>query len=186
MRKSLSQPLALLVLLASVAASQEAQAWRKFEPEGEGFSVSLPSKPTAETKTNPDQPRMKMRMYTSEAGNLFFNISSFDTSKLFEPNAANFDSFIGGFLKSYCEPARSSGFQCEVTFERALKLNGFDGKQYKVAMSGNGRGVGGVLRVYMTTSHVYAMQALGAGEGDASVNKFLTSFHIAAAKPATK
>ena len=186
MRKSLLQPLALLVLLAPVAASQEARAWQKFEPEGEGFSVSLPSKPAAETKTNPDDPRMKMRMYTSEAGNLYFRIASFDTSKLFQPSAANFDSFIGGFLKSYCEPARSSGLQCEVTFERALTLNGFDGKQYKISVSGKGRVIGGVLRVYMTRSHVYAMHALGAGEGDALVDKFLTSFNIAAAKPATK
>lgn len=174
----------LLLFAAGAVTAQETQTWQKFEPEGEGFSVQFPTAPTSETKVNPDNQRMRMRMHSSETRSHSFYVASLDYRGLFQRNAIAFDSFAKGFLDSYCGPARQQGFTCEVTFERELKLGGYEGKQYGVALSGSGNRLDGVLRMYMTGSHVYAFHVLGGKEGDATVDKFLNSFAIAAAKPA--
>ncbi|HLL76264.1 MAG TPA: caspase family protein [Pyrinomonadaceae bacterium] len=169
---------------ASNATANTKVAWQKFEPEGEGFYVQLPTTPTSETKVNPDNQRMQMRTHLSETQTHSFYVASLDYRGLFQRGAVSFDSFAKGFLDSYCEPARKQGLTCEVTFQRELTLSGHPGKQYAITMSGNGRRIDGVLRMYMTASHVYAFHALGGKEGDATVDKFLNSFAIAAAKPA--
>ena len=174
--------LAVSLLLCAAAARAQAapQQWQKFEPAGEGFSVQLPTAPVSETRINPTNERMRMRLHRSETGDLSFYVASLDYRGLFPQSAAGFDSFAKGFLDAYCEPARKQGLTCEVTFERALALGGSPGKQYAVALSGNGRRIDGVLRMFMTASHVYAFHALGGKEGDAPIDKFLSSFAIAA------
>jgi hypothetical protein len=181
MRKS-NTLIAVLLLLCAVTAAraQVAGQWQKFEPAGEGFTVQLPTAPLSETRVSPANQRMKMRIHKSETEALSFYIASLDYSGLFPQSAAGFDSFAKGFLNSYCEPARKQGLTCEVTFQRELALGGSPGKQYGVALSGNGRRIDGVLRMYMTASHVYAFHALGGKEGDAPIDKFLNSFAIAA------
>jgi hypothetical protein len=184
--RRLNIPLAVFLLLCAVtsAGAQAARPWQKFEPEGEGFSVQLPAAPASETKVNPANERMKMRLHRSESDDLSFYIASLDYSGLFQQSAAGFEAFAKGFLNSYCEPARKQGLTCEATYERALTLGGFPGKQYSVAVSGEGRRIEGVLRMYMTATHLYAFHALGGKEGDAPVRKFLDSFAITGAKAA--
>lgn len=175
-----------LLLCAAAAHAQTAQPWQKFEPEGEGFSVQLPAAPVSETRVNPDNQRMKMRLHKSEAENHAFYIASLDYRGLFQQSASGFEAFAKGFLESYCAPARKQNLTCDVTFVRVLTLGGHEGKQYSVALSGEGRRIEGVLRMYMTPSHIYAFHALGGKEGDASIDKFLNSFAIAAAKPTAR
>ena len=181
MRKS-NTLLAALLLLSAVTATraQVAGQWEKFEPAGEGFSVQLPAAPLSETRVDPANQRVKMRIHKSETEDLSFYIASLDYRGLFPQSAAGFDSFAKGFLNSYCEPARKQGLTCDVIFQRELTLGGSPGKQYSVALSGSGRRIDGVLRMYMTASHVYAFHALGGKEGDAPIDKFLNSFAIAA------
>lgn len=45
-------------------------------------------------------------------------------------------------------------------------------------MAGRSVKLEGVIRIYMTTKHFYTLQALGAREGDAAIDKFLRSFAI--------
>ena len=173
-----------LLLCAAAAHAQVAQSWQKFEPEGEGFSVQLPTAPASETRVNPDNQRMKMRLHKSETENISFYIASLDYRGLFRQSASGFDAFAKGFLETYCAPARKQNLTCDVTFVSALTLGGHEGKQYSVAISSEGRRIEGVLRMYMTPSHIYAFHALGGKEGDASIDKFLNSFAITAAKQA--
>lgn len=170
----------LLLFAATATRAQAAGQWQKFEPAGEGFSVQLPTAPVSETRVNPADERMKVRIHKSETDTLAFHIASLNYGGLFPQSAAGFESFAKGFLSSICEPARKQGFTCEATFERALTLAGAPGKHYRVVLSGNGRRIDGVLRMYMTPSHVYAFHALGGKEGDAPIDKFLNSFAIAA------
>ena len=181
MRKSHTLLAASLLLSAAAATrAQTAAQWQKFEPAGEGFSVQLPTAPVSETRVNPANQRMKMRIHKSETEALSFYIASLDYRGLFPRSAAGFDSFAKGFLNSYCEPARKQGLTCDVTFERELRLGGSPGRQYRVALSSQGQRIDGVLRMYMTASHVYAFHALGGKEGDAPIDKFLDSFALAA------
>lgn len=185
MRRSNTLLAASLLLCAAAAArAQAAGQWQKFEPAGEGFSVQLPTAPVSETRVNPANQRMKMRIHRSETEDLSFYIASLDFRGLFPQSAAGFDAFAKGFLNSYCEPARKQGLTCDVAFERELTLGGSPGRQYNVALTGSGRRIDGVLRMYMTASHVYAFHALGGKEGDAPIDRFLNSFAIAAARPA--
>lgn len=171
---------ALLLCATAAARAQVAGQWQKFEPAGEGFSVQLPTAPLTETRVNPADQRMRMHIHKSETADLSFYVASFNYRGLFPQSAAGFDSFAKGFLSSYCEPARKQGLTCDVTFERELQLGGSPGRHYAVALSGSGRRIDGVLRMYMTPSHVYAFHALGGKEGDAPIDKFLNSFAIAA------
>lgn len=181
MRKSNTLLAAALLLCAAAAASAQAGGqWQKFEPEGEGFSVQLPTAPLSETRVNPADQRMKVRIHKSETAALAFHIASLNYGGLFPQSAAGFESFAKGFLESHCEPARKQGFTCEAIFERALTLDGAPGKHYRIVLSGNGRRFDGVLRMYMTPTHVYAFHALGGKEGDAPIDKFLNSFAISA------
>ena len=176
--------LAALLFSAASAGAQGTQTWQKFEPAGEGFSVQLPAAPASETRVNPADARMKMRLHKSETDSHSYYIASMDYRGLFQQSAAGFDAFAKGFLESYCGPARKQGLICEATFERELKLGGFPGKQYRVIFGNQDQKLDGVLRMYMTATHLYAFHALGGKEGDASVDRFLNSFAINAAKPA--
>ena len=173
---------ASLVTQFTVVA-QESQTWQRLAPEGETFSVMMPTPISQETKTNPDDARMKLRLYTSESESKFFNISSLDISGRFQPTIPNFESFIKGFLQSYCAPSRQKGLSCETVFERELKLNGHPGKQFRVTIASGERSIEGVLRIYMTGKNFYSIQAIGGREGDAQIDKFLKSFTLAEAQP---
>ena len=185
-RKSYLLAAALLLVAHAAAAAQTAETWQKLAPTGEGFSVLLTTRPAHETQTNPSDPRMKMNIWSSDGADRFFYVSSLNFSGLFQPTAAGFESFVTGFLKSFCGPSRQRGLSCETTFERELTLSGHRGRQFKVAIGGGGKTFDGVIRIYMTGNHVYALQALGAREGDAAIDKFFNSFTLAPPRPAAR
>ena len=185
-RKSYLLAAALLLLAHVPAAAQAAETWQKLAPAGEGFTVLLPTRAAQETQTNPGDPRMKMNIYSSDGADRFFYVSSLNFSGLFQPSAAGFESFVTGFLKSFCGPSRQRGLSCETTFDRELTLSGHRGRQFKVAIGGGGKTFDGVVRIYMTGKHIYALQALGGREGDAAVDRFFNSFTLAAARPAAR
>ena len=186
-RKSLAPAAVLLLLLAHAAtAAQQPQTWQKLAPPNEGFAVLMPTRPVQETQTNPSDPRMKMNIWSSQTADRFFYVSSLNFSGLFQPSAAGFESFVNGFLKSFCGPSRQRGLTCETAFDRDLTLSGHRGRQFKIAIGGGGQKLEGVVRIYMTARHFYALQALGGREGDAAVDKFLASFAVPAAAPARR
>ncbi|HEV2765721.1 MAG TPA: hypothetical protein VGV38_22240 [Pyrinomonadaceae bacterium] len=174
----------LLAAHVSAAAQPGVELWYKLAPPGQGFSALTPTRAAHESQTNPADSRMKMEIYTSEGEGRFFYISSLNFAGLFQPSAANFESFVKGFLESFCGTQRQAGLNCETPFERDLTLGGHRGRQFKVVTSGQSVRVEGVLRIYMTQKHFYALQALGAREGDAVIDKFLRSFAITQAAPA--
>ena len=179
--RSKSYLLAAFMLLAvpvAAAAQTGVELWYKLAPAGGGFSILMPTRAAHQTQTNPADPRMKMDIYTSEGENRFFYVSSLDFTGIFQPSAAGFESFAKGFLESFCDAQRKSGLKCETTFERDLTLGGHRGRQFKLVMAGRSVTLEGVLRIYMTGKHFYALQALGAREGDAAIDKFLRSFAI--------
>ncbi|HEV2762381.1 MAG TPA: hypothetical protein VGV38_05240 [Pyrinomonadaceae bacterium] len=183
--KSYLPAAALLVAMhVSAAAQPGVELWYKLAPPGEGFSVLTPTRAAHQTQTNPADPRMKMEIYTSEGEDRMFYISSLNFTGLFQPTPAGFEAFVKGFLESFCGTQRQAGLNCETPFERDLTLGGHRGRQFKVVMSGRSITLEGVLRVYMTTKHVYVLQAIGAREGDAVIDKFLRSFAITQAAPA--
>jgi hypothetical protein len=171
--------IAASLLVPFAATAQETLTWQKFTPVGEGFSVLMASKVSTETSTNPNDAKMKLRSYSSEGDGKFFYVASIDFPSGLTATAANFNAFIGGFLNSFCEPSKEKGYACQTIFVRDLTLSGHTGKQYKISVTGDGRTMDGVLRIYMTKKNFYAMQALNGKEGDASVDKFLNSFTIA-------
>lgn len=177
---------AALLLAAPPALAQPAREWQKFEPEDGRFSVLLPAEPTAKTHTDPTDPRMTLRMYSSRGDGLHYQVSSFDTSRLFLLTAGNFDAFAASMSETYCEAPRKTGLECALTFERELKLREFPGRHYKVSMSGHGQSFRGLVRFYLVGSHVYTLQVMGARELGAEADKFFNSFTPAAAKPAPK
>lgn len=189
LRKRLSVTLALTALLLFVPPAAFAQAaleWHKFEPEDRSFSVLFPSKPSAKTHTSPDDPRMQVRLYSTQRDGLYYAVSSIDTAKLFLLTAGNFDAFVTGMNETYCEEPRKAGLECTLTFERMLKLREFPGRHYKVSLRGHGQSFRGAQRVYLVGSHVYTLNVIAAGEGDVSADKFFNSFTPAAAQAAPK
>jgi hypothetical protein len=72
------------------------------------------------------------------------------------------------------EESAKRGVKVEATFDRDVGLGGFPGQQYRVSSNEGG----GVIRFYVTSRHIYTLQALGATERDARVAEFLTSFRI--------
>lgn len=174
----------LLAMHVSAAAQPGVEMWYRLAPAGGGFSVLTPTRAAHQTQTNPADPRMKMEIYTSEGEDRMFYVSSLNFTGLFQPNAAGFESFVKGFLESFCGAQRRGGINCETPFVRDLTLGGHRGRQFRVVMAGRSVTLEGVLRVYMTAKHFYVLQALGAGEGDAAVDKFLRSFAVTRAAPA--
>lgn len=175
---------ALLLVVPPAAFAQAAREWQKFEPEDGSFSVLFPIKPSAKTQTSPDDPRMTVRMYSTQSDGLHYAVSSMDTAKLFLLTAGNFDAFADASNETYCEAPRKAGLECVLAFERAVKLGEFPGRHYKASLRGHGQSFRAAVRMYLVGSHVYTLHVVGAGEGDVPADKFFNSFSINAARPA--
>lgn len=168
----------LLFVAHASATAQTPETWQKFASPADGFSILMPKQPTRQTRTNPEDSRMKMNIYTSAGEEHHFSVTTLDFTGMFTPSVAGFEGFVKGFLNSICTPPRQQGLSCETTQERDLTLGGHRGRQFRLTLGGGGKTIEGVVRVYMTTKHFYTVQALGGREGDAAVDKFLGSFAV--------
>jgi hypothetical protein len=79
-----------------------------------------------------------------------------------------------GYTSGLVEELAKRGVKVDVTFDRELGLGGFPGRQYSVSSNEGG----GVIRFYVTSRHIYTLQALGAPDQDATVEEFLNTFRI--------
>lgn len=166
----------VVVFLASAAGApalaRAGREWREFSPAGEEFSVLLPEAPTVASKQRPNkriEPRYEGRIYAAYGEGVVYVVTSENNPR----RAEKLDRFVEEFRKDlYRAPAG----QAEMSFARELTLKGFKGRRHRIRL----RGVEGVVDSYMTDEHVYHVEAVGAGEDDPRVRRFLDSFTLGA------
>src|SRR5436190_9086835 len=132
-------------------------AWRTCVAKDEEFSVMMPGTPTLfETSiTNPSGPLIPERIYSTYAEGAVYLIVSYNASS------------VEGTLQHY---KAHHLFRGEVTFERDVELDNHKGKQFKLKF-GN---VFGLLQVFATRSHGYAIATIQARE-DAPLREYFFS-----------
>ncbi len=175
----ISVTIMLALCLPSRSAIAQELSWRELAPEGEGFSVMMPTPVSQETSRNPQMPRQMMRNYSASTNDgILFTVSSFDTpSRINHRSPAIFNSLVAGFVSSYCARFEEQNIRCEVTRVRDLTLNGYRGRQFRISGGNESRSITGVLRIYLARDRFYIIQAFNE-EGDNRVARFLASFNI--------
>src|ERR1044071_682977 len=125
---------ALLFSLIGVQVA-EAQEWITLNPAGEGFSVLMPKKPTAETTRVPiSGDDYLSRMYTAEGDApraLYLAVV-----QEFPPVVANLkpaerlDNFISGFRNGFIKELTSSCPEIEIKLQSELTVKEHAARQY--------------------------------------------------------
>jgi TonB family protein len=140
--------------------------WQRYGSNDEEFSALLPDRPSASALNRPikDNEKPKRgRMYASYRDGVAYVILSLD-------NPGKKDA-LSVFISEF---PRYPVFHDGNTFERDVTLNGFKGKQYRLALNG----VNGIVQFYMTGTRVYIFEVVSEDLSQPSVNKFLESLTL--------
>ena len=185
LRQSARVSLCLIVAAVSVVAVSPAPVleWVVVAPNGEGFSVNMPVKPSEETTLVPLADKTyRLRIYTSNdaASGLLFVTSMQECPPIMaalDP-AAKLEKFADGFKSGFSEGLpKTTGAKFEMLVDKELKLSGHIGRQYKL----NFADLQGLLRVFDGGQRVYFLMVMGANDNHADVNRFFNSFQLKAA-----
>jgi hypothetical protein len=83
-----------------------------------------------------------------------------------------------GIADTVCNFSLMAKATCEVGFDRKFLLGLYPGMQYKVKETDCSKAYPGLIRVYATPKHLYAIVVTGADEHDPRVTKFLNSITL--------
>ena len=144
--------------------------WRKFSPDGEGYSVLLPP-----VQVEPREKRSKevLSYYQARSEGFLYDVMRRTTPEGASPEEL-FNNLM--FFQEYLHRAsRQRGISADIYPQRDLPpLNGYVGKQYEMFIDD----IHAVVRVYIGRRDIYIVDVVGGYEGDPRVDKFLASFTI--------
>lgn len=165
---------ALLVSLAAAAAAaqQYTHAWRRVAPEGEEFAVHFPEPNFRIRRELPFGRGVTLRPASFEITyrGALLSVLSFAKS---EPGAPkSLDELVKGFRHALGES--TAGQSANMEFEEEVKLDGRDGKQFRVTVGDDT----GSARAFEAGKHFYVVLAYGGEAGAPAVRHFHNSFSL--------
>ena len=165
---------AVIVCFAVTALAQQ-EPWQKIAPVGESFTILMPTQAVEASRRIPlnDQDSIRERVYSSlAAGRRYMVIAFVKTSPERVPVLSSFDSFILGIEQSF--KGGEGEIRKSLTFDRDLSDQSGIVRQYHLKVGE----YPGVARFLGTEKVFYALMVIGAEEGDAEVQRFLSSFTV--------
>jgi TonB family protein len=149
-------------ILSPATSGQPRTQWQRYVVKGEEFSVLFPEMP-ALSRESVYVSRLKVdreeRILGAYEDGVVYAVYCFGNPKL-RDSLKNFIDEIATLLPSG-----------KIYFHRELSLGGFRGKQYLFRSDD----VRGVIQFYEAERHLYAFEAIGAGEDDHRAKKFFSS-----------
>lgn len=154
------------------AAVDAATPWRPVAPVGEGFSITMP--PTVKKESAGAGPSL----FIAHSGNVTYLITTMripSDTPMVDPKIV-LATAAWGNISSVCNFSIRANSVCEVNLLREIKLMGRPGIQYEIKQTKCSSVYPGVLRVYMKGDRLFLIEAIGAGENNPRVKRFLDSF----------
>lgn len=159
----------LLVSLAAaaVAAQQSTRLWYRVAPEGETFAAHFPEPNYRVRRELPFGGSVVLKPASFEIahGGAFLSVLSFAKSEPTAPKS------LGAFVKGF---QSALGRNAAMTFEREVKLDGLDGRQFRLKVGGEP----GSARVFETRKHFYVVLTYGRAEAADIAEHFHASFTL--------
>jgi TonB family protein len=171
MRRFLFSICLLICLTNSAVSSAQQNDWKKFTVRDEEFSISLPAVPamtTTERKLRGTSTEVTERVLGAYADGVAYAIFSFENKP-----ERSLDSFIE-------EQSKITLFQWSPS-GRTLSVDRVSGKEFDIPEAP----LSGVVQFFSTATHLYQLQAIGAGAADPRVSRFLSSLKFGKASGAT-
>jgi TonB family protein len=163
--------LVVVVIAAAFATSHSASwrqsnkddesPWRKFTGKDEEFSVRMPRQPWlyVDLITSQSGKQTSERIYSTYSKGAVYLVVSYDGNSL--------KGVFENFKLHHCS-------QAEVTFVRDKTLSGYAGKEYSLRFGD----VIGILNVYVTKKHGYAVATVQAKDDARLRDYFLSTFSL--------
>jgi TonB family protein len=143
----------------SVGVGRTESTWARFTGKDEEFSVLMPGEPSLCLNFITTRSRRLERIYSSYSKGSVYLIVSYD----------------GGSMKDTLESFKAHHlYQGEITFERDITLDGYEGKEYKLKYGG----VTGTIQIHVTNKHGYAAAIIQAIDDPPLTQYFLSSFSL--------
>jgi hypothetical protein len=160
------------VSVARLNASQD--GWTKVAPEGESFSVLMPTAASEST-------RLLEELNKQITGRLYFAVvNSKRFSVLVVRKTTREQSPLATDFQNFTQLIESSLRNVAFTFETEDMQNGYQWRQYKLKV----KDVAGIARLVETEKVFYVLVVTGADENDGDASRFFASF--AAGSPNTE
>ena len=136
--------------------------WRRCTGKDEEFSVLMPGEPSLYLSliTNKGKHTLERIYSTYDQGSVYLVVSYDATS-------------IKGTLENFKAHHLYEG---DISYERDISVSGFTGKEYKLKFNK----IGGVLQIYATKKHGYAVAVIQAIDHSELKDYFLSSFLLTA------
>ena len=178
---SSSKPLlsALLVTLAGFFSMVAAQSleWETLRPDGEEFSVQMPTGSIAQTGKEPyHKMELNTRFYLSQTQNgPVFAVASFSGIK---SNPAQytemqrFNSYVDAFKNLFPQRLKGKISPVKLTLAGEKSLYGHAGREYRMSIGD----ASGTVQAFVTRRRFYAVVYLNPKKDDAVKEEFLSSF----------
>ena len=169
MRTSFLAAVAIVAIFTFVSSSSAQSQWQLVEPEGGGFSVSMPGTPTVESETKPsDLGPYTSKLFTVTAGNVIYLVGYVDYQPSVRLNVqGELDATRDKFLKAV------SG---TLVAEKKITLGGHSGIEFTADIGTTHFVTSKVYVVGQRPYQILAVTRKGADQTDA--NKFLSSFKL--------
>jgi TonB family protein len=164
---------ALVLALTSAASAQGGDSkWVSVAPNYEDFVVLMPAKPVLVVRALPfgGGSQVEPMSYEAVDGKVRYSVLLFIKG---EPTPPTFDAFIDGFRHALLGAENGDYL---IDHERDLKLEGRDGKQFVLR---TGQPIG-TVRAYDDSDCYYVLMSVGGRAGEPAVDKFFSSFTLAA------
>lgn len=144
--------------------------WKRFAPDGEGYSVLLPP---VEVESREKLNKEMLSYYYARSEGLLYAVLR-RTNPEGESPEALFNNFIL-FQDFFRQSARKHGISGDIYPQRDLPpMNGYAGKQYEMFVES----IHAIVRIYISRRDIYIVGIVGGYEGDPRVDQFLASFSI--------
>lgn len=166
---------AIVVCFIGAAVTAQQVLWTKVAPVGESFIVMMPTAVVEASRIIPlnDQDSVRERVYSSLAdGRRYMVVAFMKTSPDRVPALSSFDKFMRSIEQSF--QTSEGEVRKSLTFDRDLSGESGIVRQYHVKLGD----YPGVARFLGTEKAFYALMVVGADEGDAEVQRFLSSFTL--------
>lgn len=132
--------------------------WRKCTGKDEEFSVLMPGEPSLYLGVITNKGKRSFeRIYSTYANGSVYLVVSYDVTS------------IKGTLENFKAHHLYDG---DITYERDISVSGFSGKEYKLKFNK----IGGVVQIWVTKKHGYAVAVIQAIEQSELKDFFLSSF----------
>ncbi|HEY6189848.1 MAG TPA: energy transducer TonB [Pyrinomonadaceae bacterium] len=179
--RSFDTPVAVQNDPAQSGSVAQTGAWVKVAPVGEEFTVLMPSMPRSRTEGGSNVSARAVNFYsTLTESDMYIVSSSPKAGGEGESVQAMLNPLAGEYQHPFFKQIREQGGQVIVKGQRDLALRGHTGREYRLAVGGDG--IPCVTRVYLTGRRVYTLiwlnNRVDSTAGQPRQEKFLESFML--------